>query len=51
MIREERALIETIRKRQRKLIEHKFRGVLLLRTAIRLKMDEKKTRNHLFSVI
>jgi len=53
MIGDERALIDTIRKRQRKWIGHtcRLRGVLLLRTAIQWKMDGKKTRNNLLSLL
>jgi len=47
MIGDEKALIDTIRKRQRKCIGNRLSsGVLLLRTAIQWKMDGKKTRNN-----
>jgi len=52
MIGDERDLIDTIWKRQRKWIGHacRLRGVLLLRTAIQRKMDGKNTRNNLLSL-
>jgi len=50
MIGDERALIDTIRKRQGKWIGHRLRGVLLLRTAIQWKVDGKKTRNNSLSL-
>jgi len=43
-IEEERALISTIRKRQRKWIGHMLRGDSLLRTVTKGKMEGKKTR-------
>jgi len=46
LIGDERALIDTIRKRQRNWIGHRLREVLLLRTAIQLTMDGKKARNN-----
>jgi len=48
MIGDERTLIDTTRKRQRKWIGHRLRGVLLPRTAIQWKMDGKKTRNNYY---
>ena len=39
---ETRALIDTLRQGQRKWIGHRLREVLLLRTAIQLKMDRTK---------
>jgi len=43
-IGEERAIIHTIGKRQRKWIGYTLRGDSLLRTVIEMKMEEKKTR-------
>jgi len=51
MIGDEKALIETIRKRQRKWIGHRLREVLLLGTTIQWKMDGKKTRNNSLSLL
>jgi len=51
VVGDERALIDTIRKRQRKWIGLRLRGVLLLRTATNEKMDGKKTKNNLLSLL